>query len=287
MIVNGATLRGMLRHAMENGYAIPQFNYSDIWDFKAIVEAAEQEEAPIIVGAIPKVVNGIGMEICGAMGVFAMSAARVPVVHHLDHATSFEMCAAAIDNGYPSVMIDASMCDLAENIRRVKRVVEYAHGKGVYVEAEIGKIPASKDEGTEGSGDALVDPEEARVLVESSHVDSLAIGIGTAHGFYKSAPKIDYDRLRATRALVDVPLVLHGGTGIPSEDVQLAIANGIAKVNIGTIIRSTYLTSLCAALNGMEPAAHTVDIQAAIRPRITAVIREWIQVCMASGRARK
>ncbi len=285
MVITGQTLRTHLAKAQANGYAVPAFNYSDIWDMRAIIDAAEAEQAPILFSSIPKVVNAIGVGMCAAMGAAAMAAARVPVVHHLDHSASLDLCKAAIDAGYPSVMIDASMHPLAENIRIVKQVVDYARPRGVAVEAEIGRIPASKDEGTPGGEQALVDPEEAARLVEACSVDSLAVGIGTAHGFYKGKPHIDFERLARVHELTPVPLVLHGGTGIPEEDVRRAIRNGIAKVNVGTIIRHTYLTSLRDELKDMERAAHTVDIQEAIRPRIVEVVREWIRSCMASGRA--
>ncbi len=285
MLVNGSTLRTLLEKAQAGGYAVPAFNYSDIWDMRAIVDAAEAESAPILLASIPKVVNALGVGMCGAIGAAATARAQVPVVHHLDHSASLDLCKAAIDAGYPSVMIDASMHPLDENIRIVKQVVEYARRKGVAVEAEIGRIPASKDEGTPGGEQALVDPEEAARLVEACAVDALAVGIGTAHGFYKGKPHIDFERLARVHELVSVPLVLHGGTGIPEEDVRRAIKNGIAKVNVGTIIRHTYLTSLRDELKDMERAAHTVDIQEAIRPRIVAVVREWIGSCMAGGRA--
>jgi len=188
MVINGGTINGvklkeLLRKAQQEGYAIPQFNYSDVWDFKAIVEAAEEEQSPVIVAAIPKVKDGIGRNLCAAMGSIGMAEAKIPIIHHLDHSTKIDYCFWAIDAGYPSVMIDASMRQLDENIKTVKQVVDYAHKKGVHVEAEIGKIPAGSDEGKEGVGDELVDPEEAAKLVRSSGVDSLAIGIGTAHGF--------------------------------------------------------------------------------------------------------
>ena len=285
MLIYGGTLKGLLKRAQEGSYAVPQFNYSDVWDFRAIAEAAEEENSPVIIAALPKVIDGIGRNLCASLGYIYMADAKVPVLHHLDHSTKVDYCFWAIDSGYPSVMIDASMHQLDENIRIVKQVVDYAHKRGVHVEAEIGKIPAGKDEGKEGVGDALVDPEEAAELVKATGVDSLAIGIGTAHGFYKSTPKIDYERLAQARALVDVPLVLHGGTGIPEEAVQKAIRGGIAKVNIGTIIRNTYLTNLCEALKNMEAADHTVDIQAAIRPKLKEVIKSWIRTCMADGKA--
>lgn len=288
MIIYGGTLKGLLKKAQAEGYAIPHFNYSDAWDFRAIVEAAEEAEVPVIVAAIPKVINGMGRSLCAALGSIGMAESGVPIVHHLDHSTSAEYCFWAIDSGYPSVMIDASMYQLDENIRITKQVVEYAHKRGVHVEAEIGHIPAGKDGSAESAGDsresALVDPMEAAELVKQSGVDSLAIGIGTAHGFYTSTPKIDYDRLAKVRSLVDVPLVLHGGTGIPEEAVRRAIREGISKVNIGTIIRNVYLTNLGEALKNMDPAAQIVDIQAAIRPRIKDEIKNWIRICMNAGK---
>ena len=285
MIIYGGTLKGLLEKAQEGKYAVPQFNYSDVWDFRAIIEAAEEEDAPVIVAGIPKVIDGIGKNLCASLGSIGMAHSKIPVIHHLDHSTKIDYCMWAIDAGFPSVMIDASMCRLEENINIVKQVVEYAHARGVHVEAEIGQIPAGKDEGKEGVGDALVNPMEAARLVQSTGVDSLAIGIGTAHGFYKSEPKIDYERLAQVKATIDTPLVLHGGTGIPDEAVQKAITGGIAKINVGTIVRHVYLTSLREALNRMEQADHTVDIQEMIRPKVKTEIKRWIRLFGAAGKA--
>jgi ketose-bisphosphate aldolase len=182
-------LRDLLREADRGGYAIPSFNYSDIWDFLAIVEAAEEERAPIMIASNPLVVQAIGVELLGAVGVASMKRARIPLVHHLDHSFSVEMCKGAIDNGYPSVMIDASKYDLQENIRRVKQVIDYARPSNVHVEAELGKIKGKGIEGDFKGGDFLIDVDEAKRLVDATRVDSLAVGVGTAHGFMRGSPR--------------------------------------------------------------------------------------------------
>jgi ketose-bisphosphate aldolase len=279
------SLQELLEKADKGGYAIPHFNYSDIWDLKAIIEAAEEEGAPIIAASIPKVIETISPEICGAIGIAEMKKAKIPLVHHLDHSTTAELCKAAIDNGYPSVMIDGSKLPLPGNIRIVKEIVEYGHSKGVHVEGEIGKIKGKGYEGNFSGGDFLVDVEEAVALVRETGVDSLAVGIGTAHGFYEGKPEINFKRLAEVNKAVDIPLVLHGGTGIPEEDVKRAIREGINKVNVGTIIRYTYLKYLKDELMKNDPVTHPADIMKPVLKRIKVEVKGWIRACMANGKA--
>lgn len=279
------SLQELLEKADKGGYAIPHFNYSDIWDLKAIIEAAEEEGAPIIAASIPKVIETISPEICGAIGIAEMKKAKIPLVHHLDHSTTAELCKAAIDNGYPSVMIDGSKLPLPGNIRIVKEIVEYGHSKGVHVEGEIGKIKGKGYEGNFSGGDFLVDVEEAVALVRETGVDSLAVGIGTAHGFYEGKPEINFKRLAEVNKAVDIPLVLHGGTGIPEEDVKRAIREGINKVNVGTIIRYTYLKYLRDELMKNDPVTHPADIMKPVLKRIKVEVKGWIRACMANGKA--
>ncbi len=238
------SLKDLLARADREDYAVPAFNYTDIWDFTAIVAAAEEERSPVIVMSIPKVVDAIGLELCGAWGAAAARKAKVPVVNHLDHSSDIALCKRAIDAGYPSVMIDASKLPLEQNIAAVKQVVEYAHAKGVHVEGELGKIKGRDYESTHTGDDFLVDAGEAVRFVKATRVDSLAIGIGTAHGFYVGKPELNFKRLTEVNAAVITPLVLHGGTGIPEEDVRKAIRGGMNKINVGTIIRYTYLMTL-------------------------------------------
>jgi len=283
--MNGTKLHELLMAADKGGYAIPSFNYSDIWDFLAIAEAAEEMNAPVMIASNPLVAAMISVEICGAIGVAAMNKAKVPVCHHLDHSFTVDMCLKAVDYGYPSVMIDASKYDLVRNISDVKTVVDYAHPKDVHVEGEIGKIKGKGIEGDFTGGKFLVEVEDAVALVEATGVDALAIGIGTAHGFYEGAPEINFERLSQVNEAVDIPLVLHGGTGIPEEDIRRAIKNGINKVNVGTIIHCTYMNNLCKELNARGENPYTLDVVKPVIEKIKDVVKMWIKVCMTDGKA--
>ena len=276
----------ILAAADAGGFAVPAFNYSDIWDFLAIVEAAEELNAPIFISSNQQVVTDIGIELTGAFGAAAIGKARIPLIHHLDHSNKVEICRAAVDNAYPSVMIDASARPLAENIAAVKQVVGYAHPRGVFVEGEVGRIQGMGVEGMYTGTDFLARVEDVEQFVAESGVDSLAAGIGTAHGFYKGKPEIHFDLLEKINKAVKVPLVLHGGTGIPEEDVRRAIKSGINKVNVGTIIHCTYMNALRAELNARGENPYTLDVMKQVRPLVTNVVKQWIKVCMADGKAK-
>ena len=278
-------LHELLAKADRDGYAVPAFNYNDVWDFTAIVAAAEEERSPVILMSTPKVVNAIGLDICGAWGAAAARKAAVPVVNHLDHSPDIDLCLRAIDAGYPSVMIDASKLPLEENIAAVLQVVQYAHERGAHVEAELGRIKGRDFEGSFEGTDFLVNTAEAVRLVEQTRVDALAIGIGTAHGFYHGAPELDFKRLADMNASVSTPLVLHGGTGIPVADIREAIRHGMNKINVGTIIRHTHLTALKEELCGTDALPHTIDLMLRVRPKVMAEVRAWIGACMSNGKA--
>ena len=276
----------ILAAADAGGFAVPAFNYSDIWDFLAIVEAAEELVAPIFISSNQLVVTDIGIELCGAFGAAAIDKAGIPLIHHLDHSTKVEICRAAVDHRYPSVMIDASSKSMEENIATVKDVALYAHPRGVFVEGEVGRIKGMGIEGVFTGKDFLARVEDCARFVAESGVDSLAVGIGTAHGFYEGKPEIHFDRLQEINAEVKVPLVLHGGTGIPEEDVRRAIRGGINKVNVGTIIHCTYMNAVRAELNARGENPYTLDVMRPVRAAITNVVKQWIKVCMADGKAK-
>ncbi|MCL1909627.1 MAG: class II fructose-bisphosphate aldolase [Kiritimatiellaeota bacterium] len=283
--MTGQQLKAALKAADGGGYAVPSFNYSDIWDFLAIVEAAEEENAPIMIACNPLVAKAISVELCGAFGAAAMAKAKTPLWHHLDHSFTAELCKAAVDNGYPSVMIDASKHDLATNIAMVSDVVAYCHARGTHVEGEIGKIKGKGIEGDFAGGDFLVQVADAVELVAKTGVDSLAVGIGTAHGFYEGKPEINFARLKEINDAIDTPLVLHGGTGIPADDIQKAIKNGINKVNVGTIIHCTYMNGMRAELNRLGANPYTLDVVKPVIAEIKEVVKGWIRVCGANGKA--
>ena len=282
---NGETLRRQMLDADRNGYAVPMFNYTDLWDMSAAIEAAKELHAPIMFASIPKTVTAHGVDILGAMGLAVMNDTELPLVHHLDHSNTIEMCLAAIDAGYPSVMIDASKETLEDNISISRSVVAYAHARNVVVEGEIGRIKGRDYEATYLGNDFLVQVADAVKYVDETRVDSLAIGIGTAHGFYEGKPEIDFKRLSEVNEAVDIPLVLHGGTGIPEEDVRRAIKSGINKVNVGTQLRFTYMREAQKAIELKGPATHTIDIMTDVREAIKAKVCMWIKVCMADGKA--
>ena len=282
----GLDVGKILAAADAGGFAVPAFNYSDIWDFLAIVEAAEEMNAPVFISSNQQVVTDIGIELTGALGAAAIAKAKIPLIHHLDHSNKVEICRAAVDHHYPSVMIDASARPLEQNIAAVKEVVAYARPHGVFVEGEVGRIQGMGVEGMYSGTDFLARVEDCEKFVAESGVDSLAAGIGTAHGFYKGKPEIHFDLLEKINQAVNVPLVLHGGTGIPEEDVRRAIKGGINKVNVGTIIHCTYMNAVRAELNARGENPYTLDVMKPVRARIKEVVKSWIRVCMADGKAR-
>lgn len=272
-----------LKDADEKNYAVPAFNYSDIWEFQAIVEAAQEERARVYAASNMRVADSIGLPFLGSWGRTAYDATNGCVCNHLDHSSSVELCKRAVDSGYMSVMIDASMDSLEENIRKTKEVVAYAHARGVLVEAEIGKILGRGEEGCCQDGDFLVRTEDAVRMAKETGVDSLAVGIGTAHGFYKEAPRINLQRLKEVNVAVSIPLVLHGGTGVPEETIQACIKNGMAKVNVGTQLHATYIDALRRSLQAYSGTSIS-DLMEPVREEIKAVVKRWIRICGASGR---
>lgn len=276
----------LFQRADREGFAIPAFNYSDLWDLRAIVEAAEEEHAIVMVASDPPVFEDLGHEMCAAMADVLTQQAAVPVIHHLDHCSRLDICRHAVDLGFHSVMMDASDKPLPENISYVRNIVEYAHPKDVFVEAEIGRIRGESAYETSYTGDDyLFDLDEAVELVEKANPDSLAIGIGNAHGFYVGKPEINFRKLHEANEAINIPLVLHGGTGIPREDIQKAIQGGINKVNVGTAVYCAYMNGVRDKLMADGDNQFTLDVMRPAMDRVKVVIKEWIHTCMVNGRA--
>ncbi|TCP27791.1 fructose-bisphosphate aldolase class II [Scopulibacillus darangshiensis] len=231
------SMKEMLNDAKDNGYAVGQFNINNLEFTQAILQAAEEEKSPVILG----VSVGAGRYMGGFRFTVKMVEAlmdefniTVPVAIHLDHGPSLETCVQAIHAGFTSVMIDGSHYPLEENIELTKRVVEVAHAVGVSVEAELGRVGA-QDSGVITDPDkAYAIPSECRQLVEETEVDCFAPALGSVHGPYKGEPNLGFDRMKEVMELTGVPLVLHGGTGIPTKDIQKAISLGSAKINVNT-----------------------------------------------------
>lgn len=226
----------MLKKANAEKYAVGQFNINNLEYTQAILQAAEEEKSPVILG----VSEGAGRYIGGFKTVVKMVEGlledykiTVPVAIHLDHGSSYEKCQEAIDAGFTSVMIDASHDPFEKNVEITSKVVEYAHAKGVSVEAELGTVGGQEDD-VVADGVIYADVNECKELVERTGIDCLAPALGSVHGPYKGEPNLGFKEMEEINKIAGVPLVLHGGTGIPTKDIQKAISLGTAKINVNT-----------------------------------------------------
>ena len=271
MLVNSKEL---FKKAQQGHYAIPSANVLDMESIKYHVGVAQELGLPLIVGVAEAHLGGnLTLEDAALVGKKYADAASVPVVLHLDHGMSVETCKKAIDLGFTSVMIDASMKSFEENVAITKEVVEYAKAKDVSVEAEIGHVASNFDE---NDTDALyTTAEEAKKFCEESGCDSLAISIGTAHGVYKAKaiPEISFDRLAEIHAATDVPLVLHGGSGSGDDNLNRCAKEGISKVNIYTDL---YLAAMASA--DESGAKDYLSLRAAIKAGIQNCLKHYYSV---------
>lgn len=233
------TTSEILRQAQFGGYAIGAFNVENAEMAQAVCSAAQHTKMSVILQTTPSTLRYLPPA-CFAGIVKAMTEQyNVTAALHLDPGDSYELACTCIEAGYTSVMIDGSKLDFEENIALTQKVVEYAHAQGIPVEAELGTVGGKEDD-TESSGDGYTNPQQAASFVKRTGVDSLAIGFGTAHGFYTTPPVLDLKRIRLVRDEVSIPLVMHGTSGISTQDVQTAIRNGICKVNYATELREAF-----------------------------------------------
>lgn len=228
----------MLNKAKNEGYAVGQFNINNLEYTQAILQAAQAENSPVILGVsegAAKYMGGFKTVVAMVKGLMEYYEMTVPVAIHLDHGSSFEKCVEAMYAGFTSVMIDGSHYPLEENIALTKRVVDVAHTLGISVEAELGRIGGQEDDLVVDDAEAMYAiPAECDRLVRETGVDCFAPALGSVHGPYKGEPKLGFDRMKEVMELTGVPLVLHGGTGIPTKDIQKAISLGTAKINVNT-----------------------------------------------------
>lgn len=228
MLVN---MNYILGDARKKGYAVGLFNTIDTDMLQAAIEAAEEMSSPIIIGTAEVLLPYGDLELIAPSVIEAAKRASVPVVVHYDHGLTFERCLQALKLGFSSVMFDGSTKDYKSNVDRTREIVKIAHCVGATVEGEIGHVGEAANDNEKAMYTTV---GEAKSYLEDTGVDALAIAIGTAHGAYKSKPKLDFERLRDIRDNVDKPLVLHGGSGLTDDDFKRAIANGISKINIFT-----------------------------------------------------
>jgi fructose-bisphosphate aldolase class II len=232
------SLKEMLNKALQEKYAIGHFNINNLEFAQAILQAAQEETSPVILAVSPGYIPHLGGLKTAASMVKALVEEykiTVPVALHLDHGASFEQCLQAICAGFSSVMIDASHYPLNVNIEKTRKVVEAAHALGVSVEAELGRIGGQEDDLIVDEADAMYAiPEECVRLVRETGIDCLAPALGSVHGPYKGEPNLSFSRMEEIQRLTGVPLVLHGGTGISTKDINKAISLGTAKINVNT-----------------------------------------------------
>lgn len=276
----------MLQVARQNKYAVTAFNVHTLEMLQAVVEAAVETQSPLIIQSTVGTVKHLGPDYLVAAATVAANRTGLPIALHLDHCTDFELIVQCIRAGYTSVMIDASMYPYEENIERTRKVMEVAAAAGVNVEAELGKVGGVEDDIVVDERDAmLADPEECKLFVERAGVNTLAPAIGTAHGIYKGEPNIDFARIGHIAELVDVPLVLHGGSGIPAEQVKKAVALGMAKMNVATELRIAFSDAIkhvfAEHAGENDPRKYMVPAKQAVKQ----LAIEKMQLCGCIGKA--
>ena len=273
------TLNDVLKKAQKEKYAVGLFNTIDMEMANGVLAAAEHMKSPVIIGTAEILLPFGGLEELSWLLRPMAERASVPVVLHFDHGLKEETVYKAIDLGFSSVMYDCSDKSFEENIKALRDMTAYAHSKGVSVEAEIGHVGNA---GTEGAADALTDPAEAKYFAEQTGVDALAVAIGTAHGAYKSKPCLDLERLKQIRAVVDVPLVLHGGSGLSEEDFKKTIEYGIAKVNIFTDVNCA---AAKAAHDNYKEGMGMTDLVQSVRDAVQAATEQKMRIFGSCNKA--
>jgi ketose-bisphosphate aldolase len=254
----------LLADAQAGGYAVGYFEAWDIYSIEAVLEAAEAEDSPVILGfggvmMEPAWFDGGGLERLGALGLAAAKTAKVPVSFILNEVLTYAQVVRGIQAGFNVVMLDTSDLPYAENARLTRQVVDTAHAVGVGVEAEVGELPDASGEMGAGAG-RMTDPDEAASFVAETEIDALAVSIGNVHTLTDGKAAIDLKQLKAIHQAVAVPLVIHGGTGFPEEAIADVIKLGVAKFNFGVVLKRAYLGGLREAIADLPPsvAVHQV-----------------------------
>lgn len=282
MLIN---TKEMLQHAQKKGYAVPAFNIHNLETLQVVVETAAKLCSPVILAGTPGTFSYAGRDYLQGLVEVAARKHHIPITLHLDHHEDATDIKASIDLGTKSVMIDASHFPYEENIAIVKKIVAYAHQNDVTVEAELGKLGGQEDDLIVAASDAYyTDPEAAKDYVKRTGIDSLAVAIGTAHGLYQSEPVLDLKRLKQIQKKVDIPLVLHGASGVPIEMVRKCIENGICKVNIATELKIPFSDALRHYLIEHPDANDPRKYMEPAKRAMAKIVSEKIKMCMSENR---
>ena len=277
------TTEAMLKNAQAGGYAVGAFNAENMEMVMAIIDAACECAAPVIIQTTSSTLRYADPAVYAANVRALAEKALVPVAIHLDHGNSFELAVKSMYSGYTSVMIDGSQKPFEENIALTQSVVRVAASLGIPVEAELGTVGGKEDDLEASAGCTL--PEEAAEFAERTGISSLAVAIGTAHGVYKSVPKLDVPRLMEIRKVVSVPLVLHGASGLSDDSIRACVREGICKVNFATELRIAYTEGVREVLSGdgkvFDPKVYGKEAM----KRVKALVANRMAVCGCVGKA--
>jgi fructose-bisphosphate aldolase class II len=280
------TGKAILDVANEHSFAVPAFNISDWAMFQGIVEISEETNAPLLVAIHPDEVRHIGREMI--TGIIERShRSSVPIAIHWDHGATYEQILEAIRFGFTSVMIDGSLKLFEENVAISRKVTDSAHALGLSVEAELGTIGANDSYAEAGSAEIIyTDPDDAVTFVEQTGVDSLAVAIGTFHGLYPAhlKPELKLDLLKEIKSRVSIPLVLHGGSGNPDDEIREAARIGINKINISTDIKIAYHDKMREVLGNDPKMREPNAIQPACIEAMKVVAAQKIELFGAAGK---
>jgi len=278
--------KDMLIKARKEGYAVPAFNIHNLETIQTAVDAAVEMKSPVILAATPGTMNYAGRAYVQEIAEVAAKENDIPIALHLDHHETIESIEESLELGTKSVMIDGSHSTFEDNIALTKQVVDKAHAHGATVEAELGRLVGQEDDMIVEEGDAIyTDPDTVEEFVEKTGVDSLAVAIGTGHGVYESTPNLDFDRLEKIKNLIDIPIVLHGASGISKEDVQKCISLGCAKVNVSTELKIPFSEAL---RNHLIEHPDETDPRKYFGPAKEAMKKaaiEKILICKSDGKA--
>ncbi len=283
----------MLLKATAEKYAVGAFNCTNLIQMEAVVEAAIDAKAPLIVQVSVAPSKFLRPQVIGAIYKTLAESAPIPICLHLDHCNDVEFCKVCADAGYTNIMIDASKQEFSENIRQTKEVVDYCHGLGnVSVEGELGTVSGVEDQVRVAEDEAeLCDPEQAMAFVEQTGIDIFAPAIGTAHGVYKTKnPKLDFDRLEKIANLINgkkirIPLVIHGGTGLKPDVAKKLVSLGGSKFNVSTDLKHTLIDTTYDYISANRDQYNPGKIDAAVKEAIKEKIKYWIELLGSAGKA--
>ncbi len=280
------TSQKMLTDAQKGGYAVGAFNVENMEMVKAVIAAAEELKAPVMLQTTPSTVKYGSLETFAAIVTAEAKKVTVPVALHLDHGSSFELAVSAMKEGYTSIMIDGSHEAFESNVIISQRVVEAAISNGIPVEAELGKVGGKEDD-LEADADTNTDPMQAKEFVERTGISSLAVAIGTAHGFYNGTPVLDKERLSEIKKVVSIPLVLHGASGLSDEDIKDCIRRGICKVNFATELRVAYTAGIKGLLKDKPDTFDPKSLGKAGMEKLKDLVKSRILVCGCDNKVIK